>query len=103
MEHIIQFGVTIDDDAIRKHVEKNALNAVVNQFVGEMKSNLPKLYYGDKVDWNSVAYQCVEEFIEENKAEIMDLAAEKLVEMVRRTKAWRERYERAMDGQEVGR
>ena len=23
MEHIVQFGVTIDDDAIRKNIEKN--------------------------------------------------------------------------------
>ena len=96
MEHIVQFGVTIDDDAIRKNVEANAMNAIINAFVGEMKSRLPKTF-GGSVDWNRVAYNCVEDFIEENKEEIMDLAAKKLVEKVSRTKAWREKYGNALE------
>lgn len=97
MEHIVQFGITIDDDAIRKNIEKNAMDAVVKAFVGEMKSNLPKSY-GGRVDWNRVAWDCIDEFIEQNKAEIMDIAAEKLVEKVKRTKAWREKYGEAFGG-----
>ena len=95
MEHIVQFGVTIDDDAIRKNVEANAMKTIVNQFVNEMKSNLPKRF--GSVDWDRVAYNCVVEFVEENKAEIMDIAANKLVERVHRTKAWREKFVEAME------
>ena len=87
----MQFGVTIDDDAIRKNVEANAMDAVIKAFVEEMKSNLPKTY-GGGVNWSRVAYECVEKFIDENKSEIMDLAADKLVEKVSRTKAWRDKY-----------
>lgn len=96
MEHIIQFGVTIDDDAIRKNIEANALDAVVNAFVGEMKRNLPKTYYGNNVDWRAVASRCVEDFVERNKEEIMEIAADRLVEKVKRTKAWREKYGEAL-------
>ena len=99
MEHIIQFGVTIDDDAIRKHVEERALGEVVRTISGEIKSNLPKTY-GGHVDWNRVAYTCVEEFIDRNRDEVIEIAAEKLVEKVKRTKAWRERYGEALEGGE---
>ena len=95
MEHIIQFGVTIDDDAIRKNVEANAMSAITNEFVAEMKSRLPKRY--GTVDWDRVAFNCVEEFIEQNKTEIMDMAADRLVEKVHRTKAWREKFGEAME------
>lgn len=97
MEHIIQFGITIDDDTIRKNVEANALAAVVETFVGEMKRNLPKAYYGDNVDWRAVADDCVQDFIEKNRDEIMDIAADRLVEKVMRTKAWREKYGKALE------
>lgn len=95
MEHIVQFGITIDDDAIRKNIEKNAMDAVVKAFVGEMKSNLPKSY--GRVDWNRVAWDCIDRFIDQHKGEIMDIAADKLVEKVKRTKAWREKYGEALE------
>lgn len=97
MEHIVQFGVTIDDDAIKKNVEAQALNALVEKLTAEIKSNLPKRY--GTVDWNRVAYNCIEEFIGQNKAEIMDMAADRLVEKVARTKAWREKYGAAIEAE----
>lgn len=103
MEHIIQFGITIDDDAIRKNIESNALAAVVETFVDEMKKNLPKKYYGNDVDWRAVAYNCISEFVEQNRDEIMDIAADRLVEKVARTKAWREKYGKALEEERDGR
>lgn len=97
MEHILQFGITIDDDAIRKRVEANAFDCVVAQFVREMKSNLPKRY-GGSIDWDRVAWSCVEDFIEQNKEEVMELAAKRLVEKVYRTKAWKEKYGAVLEG-----
>ena len=94
-EHIIQFGFTIDDDAIKKNVEAQALSAVVEKLSAEIKSNLPKRY--GSVDWDRVAYNCVESFIDENKSEIMDMAANRLVESVKRTKVWKERYGKALE------
>ena len=95
MEHIISFGVTIDDDAIKKHVEEKALDETVKRLLDEIKSNLPKRY--GHIDWNRVAYNCIVDFIADNRDEIMDLAAVKLVESVKRTKAWREKYGAALE------
>ena len=97
MEHIIQFGVTIDDDAIKKNIEANALAAVVENFTDEMKRHLPKAYYGNNVDWRAVANDCLQDFVEKNRDEIMDIAADRLVEKVMRTKAWREKYGKALE------
>ena len=30
MEHIVQFGISIDDDVIKKNIERNVQNQVVN-------------------------------------------------------------------------
>ena len=88
MEHIIQFGITIDDNAIKQRVEAQALDQVVSKFTSEMKANLPKKY-GD-IDWSRVAYDAVSDFIDENKAEIIEEMKAALIEKVTRTKAYRE-------------
>lgn len=98
MEHIIQFGVTIDDDAIRKNVESKALDAVVAQIVNEMKSNMPKdnYGYGKKIDWYRVSGDAISKFIEDNKDEILKIMSNELVERVCRSKAYREARDRGL-------
>lgn len=88
MEHIVQFGITIDDSAIKQRVEAQALDQIVSKFTAEMKANLPKKY-GD-VDWNRVAYNAIRDFIDENKTEIIEEMKAALIEKVARTKAYRE-------------
>lgn len=96
MEHIVQFGIAIDDNAIKQRVEAQALDQVVSKFVAEMKANLPRKY-GD-IDWGSVAYRAVRDFIDENKAEIIEEMKAALVEKVTRTKAYREAVGEALEG-----
>lgn len=31
MEHIVQFGINIDDDYIKRRVEENAVNKVISE------------------------------------------------------------------------
>lgn len=88
MEHIVQFGITIDDEAIKKRIEANALDQVVSKFVAEMKANLPKKY--GQIDWSRTAYEAVQEFICDHKSEIIEEAKIALIENVKRTKAYRE-------------
>ena len=94
MEHIIQFGVTIDDDKIRSHIEANAMQAVVDQFLNEMKSKLPHHYYG--VNWNQVANDAVADFIEKNKDVVLQKLTDALIARVGRTKAYKEAVERGI-------
>ena len=94
MEHIVQFGVTIDDEKIRQHVEANAMQAVVDQFVAEMKENLPRRY--TNVNWSIVANDAVASYIEKNKDMILEMLTDKLIEKVSRTKAYKMAVEKGI-------
>lgn len=96
MEHIVQFGITIDDDAIRRNIETNAMNAVVDSITREIKANLPKRF--GVTDWQRVCYDSISHFIEENKAEIMQEMTKALIEKVGRTKAYKEAVEAGLNG-----
>lgn len=95
MEHILQFAIGIDDEAIRRRVEESAYRDVVKSLTDEAKSALPKRY-GDAVDWRNLVDDVVRDFVSEHKDEIVAAAADRLHESMRRTKAVREAVEKAM-------
>lgn len=87
MEHIVQFGITIDDDAIRRLVEAKATDAVVNG----LNRTLFRLGYNDKpMGISDDVEEIIKLFLEEHKQEIVDAAAERLADRLVRTKAVKE-------------
>lgn len=90
MEHIVQFGINIDDEQIKKTIEKNAMQQVVatfrNDVIKEMtgKHNYTKFEYSTKM-WNAINEQ-IETFLDENREEIIKIASEKLAEKLAKTK-----------------
>lgn len=94
MEHIVQFGVTIDDNAIQKNVEKQAAELVLKSIKDELGMS----------QWSNrspVIKRMVDEhatkFFEDNKDEIIKLASDKLVEKLARTKAVKEATQKVVD------
>lgn len=87
MEHIVQFGITIDDDAIRKLVEAKATDAVV---MGLNRTLFSLGYDGKPVGISGDVEEIIEMFLEEHKREIIDAAAERLADRLVRTKAVKE-------------
>ena len=89
-EHIVQFGINIDDEQIKKTIEKNAMQQVVTTFrndvIKEMtgKHNYTKFEYSTKM-WNAINEQ-IKTFLDENKEEIINIASDKLVERLAKTK-----------------
>ena len=89
-EHIVQFGINIDDEQIKKTIEKNAMQQVVatfrNDVIKEMtgKHNYTKFEYSTKM-WNAINEQ-IKTFLDENKEEIINIASDKLVERLAKTK-----------------
>lgn len=89
-EHIVQFGINIDDEQIKKTIEKNAMQQVVatfrNDIIKEMigKNNYTKSDYSTKM-WNAINEQ-IETFLDENREEIIKIASEKLAEKLAKTK-----------------
>lgn len=86
MEHIVQFGITIDDEYIKKNIEKSAENVVAKEMAEQVRKALvmrwcgndePTIYFDKKIT----------EVINEHKDEIINLAADRLAERLRRTKA----------------
>lgn len=95
MEHILQFAIGIDDEAICRRVEESAYKDVVKALTNEAKSALPKRY-GGSVDWRNLVDDAVLDLMAEHKDEIVAAAADRLYESMRRTKAVREAIEKAM-------
>ena len=94
MEHIVQFGISIDDDQIKKTIENN----VRSQVLAEIKKDCMKQLIGND---NASAYQYsqkikdmvndnIKSFLEENKETIIKEAVNQLAEKLSRTKAAKE-------------
>lgn len=99
MEHIIQFGVGIDDDAIKKRIEENAEKAIINELQTAIKNAIfDKNYYGKPADSISGwAGSYLDAFLDKHKTEIIECAGKYLAEKLARTKAAKEIIEKSSD------
>lgn len=97
MEHVIQIGVSIDDDAIQKQIMATA----EKQIIGEIKNNIERLiiekhppYYTNKVEMNLTerAEAIVKEWLDENSDKVIELAGKLIGDKVYRSKAWKAKY-----------
>lgn len=84
MEHIVQIGVSVDDDRIEKAVVESATKAITK----EMREHIFS-YYGSSL--TGTAEEIVENCIKEWKPEIIEKAAELVAESMKRSKAYREK------------
>lgn len=97
MEHIIQFGINIDDEAIRKTIEKQALNMATGQIVGEYKKviNPSGGNYSNKI--KDIVNENVQNLLEENKEQIIEMVAERLTDRLVRTKAVKDAISKSLE------
>lgn len=84
MEHVVQFGVSVDDERIEKAVMEAAAKQIDDAFKD-------RGYYGRKdIDAKRIIEDCVYKKLDELRDEIIDMASDKLVDRMARTKAVRE-------------
>ena len=97
MEHVIQIGVSVDDEAIQKQIMATA----EKQIIGEIKNDIEKLiiekhkpYYSNKVEMNLTerAEEIVKEWLNENSDKVIGLAGKLIADKVYRSKAWKAKY-----------
>lgn len=95
MEHIVQFAIGIDDDAIRKRVIESAEKQIIEKLTYDVKSQIfkPHYYKKDKLtdelqDW--VEKRIEDIIIESCKDEIIERAAAMLADRLSRTKKAKE-------------
>ena len=110
MQHIINVAFDFDDAKITKIVEEHAeaavkksIDEIVLDFIAPITADWR---YGMRSkeepprSWaklNEKVNMEICKFIEERKDEIIDLAATKLVESYKRTKAWKEKAEKVLE------
>ena len=100
MEHIVQFAIGIDDNAIKKRIEDNAYDDILEELVKEAKNYLPRSKsFGNSINWRFIVDNRLDRFLEENRDDIIDAAAEKLCESFKRTKVYKEKMTEVMDAE----
>ena len=101
MEHIVQFAVNIDDEQIKKTVERN----VVTQVVAEIRKDCMKELTG-KINPSTYQYSQrikeivdsnIKEFLDNNKEIIIKEAVNQLAERLSRTKAAKEAINKTIE------
>ena len=99
MEHIVQFGINIDDTAIAEAVKRDAYKEVVKQLTDEARKALPrKCEYGGygkrEVDWRGIIDEEVEKrvsaIISDKSDEIVEMAVKRVYDSIIRRKPFRE-------------
>lgn len=88
MEHIIQFGVTVDDDAIRKRIEEQASNTVIKETKKQL--GIDRGYYSDENVIHRLVQQEVTALFNKHKDAIIKEAGKQLANKLIRTKAVKE-------------
>ena len=92
MEHIVQFAIGIDDDAIIKRVEERAEKVIIDELHKKVEGAFfAKSYYGNPTNepgaWSERLFM---DFLAEHKTEILECAGKYLAEKLSKTKAGRE-------------
>lgn len=96
MEHVVQFGINIDDAAIQKAVEANATKAVLDDIIRDTKRELGlDGRYGYRSEF---ADEVAAKIIEAYKDRIIEQAVERLCKSVPRSKWFKEGVGKKLSG-----
>lgn len=91
MEHILQFGINIDDNAIVKAVKEKAEKEIITKLTNEVGCKIfDANRWSGGYDANHLSYwseQLLVKMFEDHKTEIIDAAAKILADRLVRTKA----------------
>ena len=85
MEHIIQFGVTIDDERIKQHIEEKATKQVCDSIIQSMKDKLFSCYGGFSYDTEEM----IGKFLDKYKDEIIEKATAQVVDSIKHSKKYK--------------
>ena len=87
MEHIVQFAISIDDRTIEDRIKKSAEKQIIDAIQKKVEDELFEIHYGHRVGCADWVKRKVDDFLENNRNEILDRAAAQLAERLLRSKA----------------
>ena len=88
MEHVVQLGINIDDDAIRRAVEKDAKNEIINKIISDVKYELG--IKDSRWSRSDFADEVADKIIEKLGEDIVNQTVASLVDKLPRRKWFRE-------------
>ena len=95
MEHIVQFGISVDDDAIVKSIEKNVEKKVIDHICEEVNSLIKGRwgYQGELEPLRNMIKTQLDRILMENKDYILENASKILADRLARSKAGKQLLE----------
>ena len=92
MQHVVQLGINIDDDAIRRAVEAEAKKEIINGIKNDITNVVFERYYGapNKNRLSDYACAIIKETIDEYRDQIIAATASLLANRIVRTKKYQE-------------
>ena len=104
MNHIVEISFDFDDEKVKDTAERaveNEMEKIVKDIVLDRIAPMSSGWYGKPArDWsilNQKVENTIQEFLEEHREDIIETAAKKLVQSVRATKVWKEKYKEIID------
>ena len=86
MEHILQFAISIDDEAIKSRIEESALKQLSKDLSKETKNKIMDT-------WGSLQWkieELIKECVNQYKDEILESAVRSVSDSIKRSKKYRE-------------
>ena len=95
MEHIVQFAIGIDDNAIVKKVSENAEKEIIKNLQQQVANKIFETYWNKDVNpktdpLSNYSKGIVENFLEKHQTEILEKAAAHLADKLARSKKGKE-------------
>jgi hypothetical protein len=89
MEHIVQFAIGIDDEAITERIQENAEKIITQNIQQKVERSIFKFDYRGRAEnrLNDAAETVLTNWLESHKDEIIKLASKALADKMIRTKA----------------
>ena len=87
MEHLVSFTVSLDDNRIEELVLKSAAKEITKDLTSRVEKIIYNRNYYDGNDLSRVVCDEIKNFMEVNREDIIDRAAAKLADSLKRTKA----------------
>lgn len=85
MEHIVQFGINIDDDVIRAVIEKQATEEVLD----DIKIDIERSIVGYHGGLSNMVEDIINRIVEDRKDEIIEKASVLVADSIKRSKKYR--------------
>lgn len=90
MEHVVQLGITIDDEAIKRGIIENAERVIIANIEKDVHEILVTNYGYRRKEPTVFLINEIDKFLEKNRDDILEMAAEKLADKLSRTKKAKE-------------